>query len=95
MADLVKTRKELILRNIQEADTKFREASEQLDFAKQQFQSAKLKADQIKTQGLFIANQSSEKIIQSVENDIKRLKETSLATIRFEEEKSVSEVVRI
>nr|YP_009538659.1 ATPase subunit I [Phacus pleuronectes]AYQ93670.1 ATPase subunit I [Phacus pleuronectes] len=92
LSDIIKNRKEIILRNLQEADNKFREASENLEFAKEKFQSAQLKADQIRTQGLSLASQTSKKLIESIEEDIKRLKETTLSAVRFEEEKSITEV---
>nr|YP_009540975.1 ATPase subunit I [Discoplastis spathirhyncha]AYQ93490.1 ATPase subunit I [Discoplastis spathirhyncha] len=92
LSDLIKNRKEIVLRNLQEADNKFREASENLAFAKKQFESSKLKAEQIRDQGFVLANQASQKLMESLEDDIKRMKDSTLATIRFEEEKSITEV---
>lgn len=92
LADIIKNRKESILKNLQEADSRFREASENLETAKIQFQEANIKSEQIKIQAFSIANQSSKKLIESVEDDIKRLKETTLSTIQFEEENSIKEV---
>lgn len=93
LSDIIKNRKESILRNLQEADNKFKEASENLEFAKNQFEIAKTKAEQIRKQGFSIASQTSKKLIESVEEDIKRLKETSLSIMKIEEEKSIGEVV--
>lgn len=92
LADTLKNRKESILRNLQDADSKFQEASQNLETAKRQFQEASVKAEQIRNQGFSIASQSSKKLIESVEDDIKRLKETTLSTIQFEEENSIKEV---
>jgi F-type H+-transporting ATPase subunit b len=90
--DILKNRKENILRSLQEADNKFREASENLEFAKKNFEEAKLKSEQIKTNGLSISSQTSKKLIESIENDIKRIKENTLSTVKFEEEKSINEI---
>lgn len=95
VSDYAKSRKDSILRNLQEADNRFKEASDNLAFAKDQFEIAKEKAEQIRSQGFVIAGQTSKKLLEAVEDDIKRLKESTLSTIRFEEEKSVSEVVYI
>lgn len=92
LTDIIKNRKESILRNLQDADSKFREASENLEAAKSQFQEASVKSEQIRSQGFSIASQSSKKLIESVEDDIRRLKETTLSTIQFEEENSIKEV---
>ena len=94
VSEYAQNRKDSILRNLQEADNKFKEASDNLAFAKQQFEVAKEKSEQIRSQGLVIAGQTSKKLLDAVEEDIKRLKDSALSAIRFEEEKSVSEVVQ-
>lgn len=93
LSDYATSRKEVILRNLQDADNRFKEASDNLTFAKEQFEVAKVKSEQIRSQGVVIANQTSKKLIEAVEEDIKRLKDSALSTIRFEEEKSIAEVV--
>lgn len=92
IADIVKNRKETILKNIQEAENKFREAEERLVLAKNNLETAKLKADQIKTQSSILSNETAKNILKSIEEDIKRLKMSNLSTIRLEEEKSINEV---
>nr|YP_010700346.1 ATP synthase CF0 subunit I [Flexiglena variabilis]WCH63487.1 ATP synthase CF0 subunit I [Flexiglena variabilis] len=94
LAEYAQNRKDSILRSLQEADNKFKEASDNLAFAKQQFEIAKEKSEQIRNQGFVIAGQTSKKLLDAVEEDIKRLKDSVLSAIRFEEEKSVSEVVQ-
>lgn len=54
---------------------------------------AKVKAEQIKEQGLILSSQTSKTLLEAAEEDIKRLKSSNLSAIRFEEEKSVNEVV--
>ena len=86
-------RKANILRSLQEADNKFREAEESLAFAKKNFELAKAKSEEIRSQGVVLSSQTSKALLNNVEADIKRLKATNLSSIRFEEEKSINEVV--
>nr|YP_009541109.1 ATPase subunit I [Lepocinclis steinii]AYQ93605.1 ATPase subunit I [Lepocinclis steinii] len=92
LGDIVTTRKTTILKNLEDAENRFQQAAENLAFAKEQLQKARLKSEQIRNQGITIAKQTANKIITSVENDIKRLKETTLYTIKLEEEKCLTEV---
>lgn len=90
---MIKSRKDIILRNLQDADNKLREAEENLLFAKQNFEIAQSKAEQIRSQGNLVSVQTSENLLSIIDEDIKRLKISNLSSIRFEEEKSISEVV--
>lgn len=81
------------MKSLQEAENRFLEASQNLEFAKQQFEASKGKSEQIRNQGYSVANQLSQKLMDLVESDITRLKENSLSTMKFEEEKSIIEVV--
>lgn len=93
--DIITSRKTSILKNLEDAETRFQQAAENLSFAKDQLQKAKIKSEQIRNQGITMAKQTASKIISSVESDIKRLKETTLYTIKVEEEKCLTEVVRL
>nr|YP_009541047.1 ATPase subunit I [Lepocinclis playfairiana]AYQ93544.1 ATPase subunit I [Lepocinclis playfairiana] len=95
ISDIVTSRKNTILKTLEDAEARFQQASENLSFAKEQLQKAKIKAEQIRNQGTSIAKQAANKIINLAENDIKRLKETTLYTIKLEEEKCLTEVVRL
>lgn len=89
---MIKSRKESIVKNLQEAEIKFREAEENLIFAKKNFEIAKTKSEQIRDQGHTLSNQTSKFLLEAVEEDIKRLKASNLSTIRMEEEKSINEI---
>lgn len=77
---------------MQDADNKFREAEENLAFAKKNLELAKVKSDQIRSQGFALSTQTSKVLLDSIDEDIKRLKSSSLSSIKFEEEKSINEV---
>jgi F-type H+-transporting ATPase subunit b len=89
---LINERKNAILKNLQDADNKLREAEENLAFARKNLELAKSKSEQIRNQGLILSGQTSKVLLDSVEEDIKRLKSSSLSSIKFEEEKSINEV---
>lgn len=93
ISDIINSRKAAILRNLEDAETRFKQAADNLSFAKDQLQKAKIKSEQIRSQGLAIAKQAASKLITSTENDIKRLKETTLYIIKLEEEKCLAEVL--
>ena len=92
LGDSIKSRKETILKNLQDADNKLKEAEENLSFAKKNFESAKLKAEQIRNQGNLLSLQTTKALLEAVEEDIKRLKISNLAIIKLEEEKSINEI---
>lgn len=92
LTDIVKERKDNILKSIQDAENKFREAEEKLLLAKNNFEAAKIKAEQIKSQNSILSTETAKNILKSIEEDIKRLKMSNLSAIRLEEEKSVNEV---
>nr|YP_009503381.1 ATPase subunit I [Euglena clara]AXA45477.1 ATPase subunit I [Euglena clara] len=91
-SDIIYTRKQTILKNLQEAENKFKEAEENLNFAKKNFETAKSKADQIRNQGIALSNQTAKGLLEVIEEDIKRIKLLNLLTIKLEEEKSISQV---
>lgn len=92
LGDIIKSRKELILKNLQDAESKLREAEENLNFAKKNYETAKSKAEQIRQQGIVLANQTSKSLLEAIDDDIKRLRSVNLSTIKMEEEKSINEV---
>lgn len=64
-----------------------------MSFAKENFELAKSRSEQIRNQGLVVAAQTAKTLLDTVEEDIKRLRASNLSAIRFEEEKSINEVV--
>lgn len=63
-----------------------------MSFAKENFELAKSRSEQIRNQGLVVAAQTAKTLLDTVEEDIKRLRASNLSAIRFEEEKSINEV---
>lgn len=88
----LRSRKESILKNLQDVDNKLQEATDKLNNAKKQFELAKSKSEEIRSQGLVLASQTSQKLLERIDEDVKRLEETKMATVRFEKEKAITEV---
>lgn len=82
------------MKNLEEAENKFKEAENNLLFAKKNLSNSQLKAEEIRNQSLALSNQTFDLIINNSENEIKRLKSLNLAYILFEQGKSVSEVIK-
>ena len=80
------------MKSLQEAENKFREAEENLNNAKQNLEIAKTKAEQIRKNGSIISSQTAKALLESIEDEIKRLQQTNLSNLKLEEEKAISEV---
>ena len=87
LGDLIRNRKENVTRNLQEIESKVRESEEVLAVAKDNLETAKDKAGQIRQQGENLSIQTSKSILCTVEDDIKRLKNVNLLTLKMQEKK--------
>nr|YP_009032751.1 ATPase subunit I [Euglenaformis proxima]AGL12017.1 ATPase subunit I [Euglenaformis proxima] len=92
LGDLIKSRKDIILKNIEEADNKLREATENLVFAKKNLELSILKAEEIKSQSKILATQTTKSLLETLNDDISRLKVANLSFVQFEENKSINEI---
>lgn len=92
---MIQGHKSLIVRSLQEVENKLIQAEENLALARSNFDTSKLKAEEIRNQTIFLSSQMKSNLLLEVENDIKRLKSLSLTIIHIEEDKSVSEMVRV
>jgi len=92
LTSLLTNRKELILKSLNDAEERYKEANEKLAAAKEQLESATGKAEEIRAQGLVTAEQGTKNLLERAKEDIKRLEEAKQVTIKFEEEKAISQV---
>jgi F-type H+-transporting ATPase subunit b len=92
LIEAIKNHKNTILKNIQEAENKFKEAEESLLAAKKNFEISKNKAEEIKKQGKIISHETLKNMLDGIDEDIKRFKKINLSTIKLEEEKSINEI---
>ena len=92
LTSLLNDRKQKILGTLKSADERFVEAQQKLEEAKQKVQIAQKKAIEIREQGNKTAIQAAKTLFERTEEEIRRLEESKQATLRFEEEKAMSQV---
>ena len=92
LTSLLNDRKQKILGTLKSADERFLEAQQKLEEAKEKVQIAQKKAIEIREQGNKTAIQAAKTLFERTEDEIRRLEESKQATLRFEEEKAMSQV---
>lgn len=90
LGDIIKNRKETVVKNLKEIENKVQKSEEILANAKANLEIAKNKAEQIRQQGKTLSIQTSKSILYAIEEDIKRLKNANLSTIKMQEKKYIS-----
>jgi F-type H+-transporting ATPase subunit b len=91
-SSILNDRKELILKSLNDAEERYQEATAKLAKAKEQLETAKTKAEEIRVQGLLTAEQGKANLLERAKEDINRLEEAGQVSLRFEEEKAMQEV---
>lgn len=92
LGDVIKNRKETIIKSLQDLENKVNESEEILALAKANLEKAKLKAEQIREQAESLSSQTSKSILTAIDEDIKRLRNVNILTIRVKEKKSLDEI---
>lgn len=92
LTTLLENRKESIVSTIRDAEQRYQEAIEKLSQARTRLQQAKMKADEIRINGLSQMEKEKQELIKAAEEDSKRLEASKNATISFEEQKAVEQV---
>ena len=92
LGSLLNTRRDNILKTLKDADARLLEATQKLAQAKSDLDFAKTKVAEITGQARVTAQQSSQTLLKNAEIELKRLEETKQATLRFEEQKAVSQI---
>jgi F-type H+-transporting ATPase subunit b len=92
LGSLLNTRKENILKTLKDADARLLEATQKLNQAKADLELAKTKVSEITAQARFTAQQGSQTLLKNAESELKRLEDTKQETLRFEEQKAVSQI---
>jgi F-type H+-transporting ATPase subunit b len=85
-------RKEAILSTIRDAEERYQEAANQLEQARERLNQAKIKAEEIRVNGIDQIEKSKKELIQAANEDAKRLEESKNATLRFEEQQAIEKV---
>lgn len=88
LRSLLKTRKETIIKNFEEAKIRSDEAREKLSLAQNEVQNAKIKAEQIREQTISLLEKEKQQYAQQFENETKRLETLKEETLTFQEQRA-------
>jgi F-type H+-transporting ATPase subunit b len=80
------------LNTINDAEKRYDEATDKLNQARTRLERAKIKADEIRVNGLSQIEREKRELIDAADEDSKRLEDSKNATIRFEEQRAIEEV---
>ncbi|CAM6042427.1 unnamed protein product [Sphagnum compactum] len=80
------------LLTIRDAEERYKEAIDKLGQARIRLQRAKVKADEIRVNGLSQMEREKQELIHVADEDSKRLEDSKNATIRFEEQRAIEQV---
>nr|YP_010033297.1 ATP synthase CF0 subunit I [Diplophyllum taxifolium]QOW40240.1 ATP synthase CF0 subunit I [Diplophyllum taxifolium] len=92
LSNLLKNRKLTILNTIRDAEERYKEATDKLKQATTRLQQAKIKADNIRINGLSQMDKEKKDLIDAADEDSKRLEDSKNATIRFEKQRAIEQV---
>lgn len=92
LSTILSNRKEAILSTIRDAEERFQEATNQLEQARERLNQAKIKAEEIRTNGIAQIEKGKKDLIKAAHEDAKRLEESKNATLRFEEQRAIEKV---
>nr|NP_039281.1 ATP synthase CF0 B subunit [Marchantia paleacea]P06291.1 RecName: Full=ATP synthase subunit b, chloroplastic; AltName: Full=ATP synthase F(0) sector subunit b; AltName: Full=ATPase subunit I [Marchantia polymorpha]BAS44701.1 ATP synthase subunit b [Marchantia paleacea subsp. diptera]CAA28067.1 atpF [Marchantia paleacea] len=92
LSNLLNNRKLTILNTIQDAEERYKEATDKLNQARTRLQQAKQKADDIRINGLSQMEKEKQDLINAADEDSKRLEDSKNATIRFEKQRAIEQV---
>nr|YP_010228236.1 AtpF [Atrichum angustatum]QZJ47312.1 AtpF [Atrichum angustatum] len=90
--NLLSNRKQNILSTINDAEERYKEATDKLNQARTRLQRARVKADEIRVNGLSQIEKEKQELIYAADEDSKRLEDSKNATIRFEEQRAIEQV---
>nr|YP_009109437.1 ATP synthase I subunit [Sanionia uncinata]AIW52125.1 ATP synthase I subunit [Sanionia uncinata] len=90
--NLLSNRKQTILNTINDAEKRYNEATDKLDQARTRLERAKIKADEIRVNGLSQIEREKKELVNAADEDSKRLEDSKNATIRFEEQRAIEQV---
>ncbi len=92
MSNLLNNRKQTILSTIRDAEERYKEATDKLGQARIHLQRAKVKADEIRVNGLSQMEKEEQELIHVADEDSKQLEDSKNASIRFEEQRAIEHV---
>nr|YP_009690553.1 ATP synthase CF0 subunit I [Lindsaea linearis]QEG57333.1 ATP synthase CF0 subunit I [Lindsaea linearis] len=92
LINISENRKRTIMNTIQDAEGRHKEATEKLLGARTRLKQAKLKADEIRINGLTQVDKEQRNLVDAADEDSKRLEDSKNYTIRFEKQRAIEQV---
>ena len=80
------------MNTINDAEKRYDEATDKLNQARTRLERAKIKADEIRVNGLSQIEREKKELVNAADEDSKRLEDSKNATIRFEEQRAIEQV---
>lgn len=80
------------MNTINDAEKRYDEATDKLNQARTRLERAKIKADEIRVNGLSQIEREKRELVDAADEDSKRLEDSKNATIRFEEQRAIEQV---
>nr|YP_009690908.1 ATP synthase CF0 subunit I [Pecluma dulcis]QEG57688.1 ATP synthase CF0 subunit I [Pecluma dulcis] len=94
LINLLDNRERTILNTIRDAEERHKEASNKLRKARIRLQQAKVKADEIRINGLTQMDREQRDLVDAADEDLKGLEDSKNYAIRFEKQRAIEQVRR-
>nr|YP_009425270.1 ATP synthase CF0 subunit I [Asplenium prolongatum]ASU93968.1 ATP synthase CF0 subunit I [Asplenium prolongatum] len=92
LINLLDNRRRTILNTIQDAEERNEEATKKLQRARIRLQQAKVKADDIRINGLTQMDREQRDLVDAADKDLKQLEDSKNYAIRFEKQRAIEQV---
>lgn len=92
LINLLDNRRRTILNTIQDAEERNEEATKKLQRARIRLQQAKVKADDIRINGLTQMDREQRDLVDAADKDLKDLEDSKNYAIRFEKQRAIEQV---
>nr|YP_010518243.1 ATP synthase CF0 subunit I [Dryopteris deparioides]UXN84574.1 ATP synthase CF0 subunit I [Dryopteris deparioides] len=92
LINFLENRERAILNTIQDAEERHREAFNKLQKARIRLQQAKVKADEIRINGLTQMDREQRDLVNAADEDLKGLEDSKNYAIRFEKQRAIEQV---
>nr|YP_010889735.1 ATP synthase CF0 subunit I [Pyrrosia adnascens]YP_010889822.1 ATP synthase CF0 subunit I [Pyrrosia hastata]WJJ69583.1 ATP synthase CF0 subunit I [Pyrrosia adnascens]WJJ69670.1 ATP synthase CF0 subunit I [Pyrrosia hastata] len=94
LINFLDNRERTILNTIRDAEDRHKEASNKLSKARSRLQQAKVKADEIRINGLTQMDREQRDLVDAADEDLKGLEDSKNYAIRFEKQRAIEQVRR-
>nr|YP_009690642.1 ATP synthase CF0 subunit I [Lomariopsis japurensis]QEG57422.1 ATP synthase CF0 subunit I [Lomariopsis japurensis] len=92
LINFLENRERTILNTIQDAEERYKEASNKLEKARIRLQQAKIKANEIRINGLTQMDREQRDLVDAADEDLKGLEDSKNYAIRFEKQRAIGQV---